>query len=482
MVEIIKYVGFPDGHFKFSIQTWLLILFWLSLPLTAKTYSYYSYIQRVYKKRKRIELSYDINEVVIVVLGDLGHSPRMSYHAKSFKDLGYHVNLCGYLESSLPQFLYDPDNIEIYDIPVIKRKRYLPYLIFAFLKVINQIFYLTNLLKNIIGDNTRFVLIQNPPSLPILLIIGLIKKIWAPNVQIIIDWHNLNWSILNLKYQNENHPIIKLMKFYEKYCSLKFADFNITVTKALKNYLIEEFGLNSDKIMTVYDRPSHIFQPLSSQNELKKILTNNESLFSKDVNYNQLNDRILITSTSFTPDEDFIILVKCLKLMNEKLSGTNNRIIMIVTGKGPLQETFLKSINSYKWTNIVIKNVWLPISEYPNILKIADLGISLHVSSSGLDLPMKIVDLFGSGVPVVSMNYPVIKELVNDDENGVILKDNKDEISMSDDILGLLFNKEEKDKYVNIKNGALLESQRRWDDEWNTKLFSMLSLNNSNKI
>lgn len=471
-MSIGKFLSDPTGFSPFE-SNWLnTLITWVAIP--ALLYTTVLVSSKWFRLTRSGELhsgGSSANEVVLVVLGDLGQSPRMTYHAHSFLKLGYFVNICGYLETQVPYSLYNP-NVSINEIPVIHNTSDWPFAVFAAYKVTMQLYELFRVLTSVIDDNTKYVVIQNPPCLPLLAVLAFLKLTLAPHIKIIVDWHNLNYTILNLKYNNLKHPFVRFMKAYERILSKHSADLNLTVTEAMKNYLIDDFGLDPQKVVTVYDRPTDIFEPLKDEKEFNQIVANNPDVFAEI----KPTEKILVTSTSFTADEDFGVLVEALKLLNGMLVEAKSKetVRMVVTGKGPLKQDFLDSIYEHKWQKVLIKDAWLPIVEYPNVLKASNLGISLHYSSSGLDLPMKIVDLFGSGVPVVSMGYPVISELVKDGTNGLLLKDNHSGEELASKIYGVLF--DDNKLYNKLKAGAMKESKWRWDEEWDSKLGQRLAI------
>lgn len=70
--------------------------------------------------------------------------------------------------------------------------------------------------------------------------------------------------------------------------------------------------------------------------------------------------------------------------------SASTRAVVLVTGKGPLKEQFEAKVATAGMQKVSVKTVWLRAEDYPVLLGAADLGVCLHYSSSGLDLPMKV--------------------------------------------------------------------------------------------
>jgi len=129
---------------------------------------------------------------------------------------------------------------------------------------------------------------------------------------------------------------------------------------------------------------------------------------------------LLISSTSWTEDEDFGILLSALNEYDRMKSSDDAlpRVICIITGKGPLKDYYLNEIDRLNFENVKIITPWLSTEDYQLLIGSADLGVCLHTSSSGLDLPMKVVDMFSCRVPVCAVGFQCLEELVVDDVNG----------------------------------------------------------------
>lgn len=76
-----------------------------------------------------------------------------------------------------------------------------------------------------------------------------------------------------------------------------------------------------------------------------------------------------------------------------------------------------------QWKFSNIRTAWLDIDDYPTIVASADVGACLHFSSSGFDLPMKVVDMFSAKLPCLAYKYSCIDELVEQNVNGKVFSD-----------------------------------------------------------
>ena len=89
---------------------------------------------------------------------------------------------------------------------------------------------------------------------------------------------------------------------------------------------------------------------------------------------------LLVSSTSWTPDEDFSILLEALDLYEKRAiqvassqpfpNGRLPKVLVIVTGKGPLREKYMEEVGklqtSWKWVRCI--SLWLEAEDYPILL------------------------------------------------------------------------------------------------------------------
>jgi beta-1,4-mannosyltransferase len=237
--------------------------------------------------------------------------------------------------------------------------------------------------------------------------------------------------------------------------------------------LRDSFGVNA---LPLHDRPPAHFQPLSETERTKFLDRLPETAPHADLIQDGIQ-RLLVSATSWTPDEDFSILLDALVAYSASTIEQPNlpRILAIITGKGPQKDYYLTKIaqlkDDHKLANVEIKTAWLSMEDYALLLGAADVGISLHTSSSGVDLPMKVVDMFGTGLPVFGWNrFEAWPELVTEDVNGK-------GFGGAEQLSQLLIDYLNDDaKLQQLREGAMRETKRRWDDEWNPVAGKLLGL------
>jgi beta-1,4-mannosyltransferase len=98
---------------------------------------------------------------------------------------------------------------------------------------------------------------------------------------------------------------------------------------------------------------------------------------------------VLISSTSWTEDEDFELLLDALLQVETYLQQASvtqqvtlsgySRLVVLITGKGPLRCSFEKRVQELALQGrinqcVAVRTLWLSIEDYPQLLRCADLG------------------------------------------------------------------------------------------------------------
>lgn len=351
----------------------------------------------------------------MLVFGDVGHSPRMINHVRELVRRGVSVELMGFLQSDPPKDIFTSGDdskgqaqVKIHPIPACEmpatRFTALRLFLMAIRLVLQSILVLFHCLTRI--ESPQLILVQSPPVLPTLVISVILK--WRYRCRYVIDWHNIGYTLLAQKIAAP--AVIASMKGIELFLT-RFGDAHLVVSRSQQVWMQTNGGVTAN---VYYDRPSTHFGALQGA-ERKSA----RERFRRRLGWESQDDGIplLVSSTSWTPDEDFDLFVGALEALDSALPRA---IHVIVTGKGPLRQKYEEQILGLHLRRIHFCTTWLSYEEYCELLGAADYGLCLHVSSSGVDLPMKVVDMLGSGLPVIARKYAAIGELVEEGQNGFV--------------------------------------------------------------
>jgi beta-1,4-mannosyltransferase len=343
-------------------------------------------------------------KVLILVQGELAQSPRMLNHARALCEEGAKVILVGYDLVPLPDDIASAPGISVRRISEAGAER---------LDSVPRIFYLPVAAARAAHASLRLVwlltttgpfdvaIMQNPPALPALPLALIASR--ARGARIVVDWHSRTAAMLALRL-GHRHAVVRLVGRLEGWLARR-ASSHFAVSNAMQSDLRERFGIDA---AVLHDRPRLKHTALNAEQRIaviRRALAARRGASAPDDAF------VLVSPTSFSADEDMDMLLDALGLVARR--PRTRPILLFATGYGPLRTRFEERARKIATGKLRIVTGWLPEPLYRDLLRAADLGISMHRSASGVDLPMKVVDMVEAGLPASVFDYgPCLSELV----------------------------------------------------------------------
>lgn len=344
----------------------------------------------------------------------------MQYHARALASSGVDVELVGFTGTPVPQAIDAEPRIRLHRLaPSTSRLKTSSGTAYAFRAVADSLrlsFRLWRILRAL--PRPDLVLLQNPPAFPTVAVAWFCLR--KRGVRFVIDWHNLGYTMLRLRL-GRLHPVVRLARWYERR-DARLVEANLCVSRGMAAFLESRFGVANARVL--YDRPASAFVPIERL-ERERF---RQGLFGR-LGVRLSAAGFIVCPTSWTEDEDFDVIIDAVRRLEDRVrgweaAGPNRRfpdLVILVTGDGARRMQFERRFAGLPARRVQLRTRWLEPEEYPRVVGSADLGLCLHRSSSGLDIPMKVADLFGAGVPVCALDYGAcLAERVRHGDNGVL--------------------------------------------------------------
>ena len=389
----------------------------------------------------------------------------MQYHAHALVSNGVDVDLVGLEGTPLSKRITDDPRITVHRIKGtrlrIRRSLYgSSYAVAGLFDAARLGLRLWRTLRDL--PRPDLVLVQNPPAFPTFAVTW--WSLRRRGVRFFVDWHNLGYTLLRLRLGHW-HPAIRLARWLERRDARR-VDANLCVSRGLAAFLESRFGVTNAHVL--YDRPASAFVPIERGDRER----HRQALFGR-LGVHGGTVGFVVCPTSWTEDEDFDVIIDAVIRLEHRIRGweaaSRDRrfpdLVVLVTGDGERRAEFERRFAGLPARRIHLRARWLEPDDYPRVVGSADLGLCLHRSSSGLDIPMKIADLFGAGVPVLALDYGAcLAERVRHGDNGLLFSTSE---QLADIVFDLFENYPADQKRLErLRAGARKSSRPTWEEGW----------------
>ena len=334
-----------------------------------------------------------LKSVCLVVLNNFKNDSRVLKEAISLKKNGYEVIVLAMFDKG--QGIDEvKDDIQIKRIPL--KTRSLPKI-----KPIQFLKYFEFLIKAyLVAKKHNIIHCNDLNSLPV----GVFCKIFN-NRKVVYDAHEYEINHI----PNESNISIRL-KYYFENILIKYADKVITVSESIANEYVKLYKI--EKPTLIFNTPN--YQIVNKSNKFKEIfnLSNNQKIF--------------IYQGAMSKGRGIELILKTFQdiLLDFKNSKNKFPPVVIFMGYGPLEENIKNITKTHE-------NIFFQPAVPPDVLvhytSSSDFGISLIEDiclSYRYCLPNKLFEYIMSEIPVVVSDLFEMKRFVNENNLGVVLKNN----------------------------------------------------------
>lgn len=331
--------------------------------------------------------------LAVAVVGDLGRSPRVQHEALSLAGLGADVDLLGFEGSEVFEDVAEHPRIRIDRAPSPSAGLMTPW------GQARSARALWRLLRASDRRSTRgldLVLVQNPPALPTLPV----ASAWRRSCPWVIDWHNDSASLLALE-GGLRARAARVLALVERRFGRR-ASGHLCVSRALAAGLRRRLG--SGDVAVAYDRPARRYVASRARREESRSELATRLGFPDLIAGKRL---LIVSATSYTRDEDLELVVSATRRATERKRRLE--LLLVVGGRGRGRAAFERRhrdlLETRPGDRLALRTGWYAPKDYPRLLAAADLAVCAHGSASGLDLPMKLADFRGAGLPSMALDY-----------------------------------------------------------------------------